>query len=193
MGRAAAITFATSAVVVAGLVALVVPAFTGMDAEGPKAPVVAAVGPAADAPSVRTTAPAIPENPELPDWAEGSGPWIIYPDGFECQGTEGCPNDYRSLIGEPGDVLPLNVYYYDPAKHDFDPANPNRFFVSPKAAPGADLGPVPGADGYAVVSGVDRQVKSYYVGRADTLDAIGERFSIDPAELTRDGDRLVFP
>ncbi len=193
MGRAATITVAASALVIAGLVALAIPAFTGMDADQPEAPAVGAVGPAADAPSVQTTAPATPDIPELPDWAEGSGPWIIYPDGFECQGTEGCPNDYRSLIGEPGDVLPRNVYYYDAATHDFDPANPNRFFVSPKAAPGADLGPMPGADGYAVVSGVDRQVKSYYVGRADTLDAIGERFSIDPAELTRDGDRLVFP
>jgi hypothetical protein len=55
---------------------------------------------------------------ELPEWARESTPWLIYPDGFECGGTEGCPNDYRALIGEPGPVLPEGVEYYDPAKHD---------------------------------------------------------------------------
>lgn len=55
---------------------------------------------------------------ELPGWALASAPWIIYPDGFKCGGTEGCPNDYRALIGEPGPVLPEGVEYYDPAKHD---------------------------------------------------------------------------
>lgn len=69
MGRATTITVAASALVIAGLVALAIPAFTGGDAEEPEAPVVAAVGPAADAPSVQTTVPAIAEIPELPDWA----------------------------------------------------------------------------------------------------------------------------
>lgn len=69
------------------------------------------------APIVTRTAPPAPELPELPDWARGST-WLIYPDGFECGGTEGCPNDYRALIGEPGPVLPRGVEYYDPAKHD---------------------------------------------------------------------------
>ncbi|CAH0149938.1 hypothetical protein SRABI121_01229 [Microbacterium sp. Bi121] len=56
---------------------------------------------------------------ELPDWAkEGHALWLIYPDGFKCGGTEGCPNDYRALIGEPGPVLPEGVEYYDSAKHD---------------------------------------------------------------------------
>jgi hypothetical protein len=55
---------------------------------------------------------------ELPEWALASSPWLIYPDGFECYGTEGCPNDFRALIGEPGPVLPDGVEYYDPAKHD---------------------------------------------------------------------------
>lgn len=56
---------------------------------------------------------------ELPDWAkEGNQRWLIYPDDFECEGTEGCPNDYRALIGEPGPVLPEGVEHYDPAKHD---------------------------------------------------------------------------
>lgn len=55
---------------------------------------------------------------ELPEWARTSGPWLIYPDGFRCSGTEGCPNDYRALIGEPGPILPEGVEYYDPEKHD---------------------------------------------------------------------------
>jgi len=55
---------------------------------------------------------------ELPEWARGPALWLIYPDGFECFGTEGCPNDFRALIGEPGPVLPEGVEYYDPAKHD---------------------------------------------------------------------------
>lgn len=55
---------------------------------------------------------------ELPGWARDSRPWLIYPEGFECWGTEGCPNDFRALIGEPGPVLPEGVEYYDPAKHD---------------------------------------------------------------------------
>jgi hypothetical protein len=58
-------------------------------------------------------------NPAVPHRAtRESTPWLIYPDGFECGGTEGCPNDYRALIGEPGPVLPEGVEYYDPAKHD---------------------------------------------------------------------------
>ncbi|MBZ4485859.1 hypothetical protein LQ938_10245 [Microbacterium sp. cx-55] len=55
---------------------------------------------------------------ELPEWARDATPWLIYPDGFECGGTEGRPNDFRALIGEPGPVLPEGVEYYDPAKHD---------------------------------------------------------------------------
>ena len=55
---------------------------------------------------------------ELPEWARASTPWLIYPDGFRCRGTEGCPNDFRALIGEPGPQLPDGVEYYDPATHD---------------------------------------------------------------------------
>ncbi|WP_426185450.1 hypothetical protein [Microbacterium sp. TWP3-1-2b2] len=55
---------------------------------------------------------------ELPAWALGTGmPWFIYPDGFECFGTEGCPNDYVAFFGEPGPFLPEGVVYYDPAIH----------------------------------------------------------------------------
>ena len=55
---------------------------------------------------------------ELPEWARENSTWLVYPDGFECSGTEGCPNDYRATFGEPGPVLPEGVEYYDSAKHD---------------------------------------------------------------------------
>jgi hypothetical protein len=55
---------------------------------------------------------------ELPEWARVSSPWLIYPDGMECVGTEGCPNDFRALIGEPSDPLPEGVEIYDPERHD---------------------------------------------------------------------------
>ncbi|WP_350352752.1 hypothetical protein ABS642_07015 [Microbacterium sp. A8/3-1] len=72
------------------------------------------------APPWPTPAPTpLPEyRTELPEGALASVPWLIYPDGFECGGTEGCPNDYRAHFGEPGPVLPDGVEYYDPAKHD---------------------------------------------------------------------------
>lgn len=75
--------------------------------------------PQAAPPSPTPTVTQTPEYlTELPEWARVSSPWLIYPDGFECSGTEGCPNDYRALIGEPGPVLPQGVEYYDPARHD---------------------------------------------------------------------------
>lgn len=67
--------------------------------------------------------PTVPATPtptyltESPEWARDAT-WLIYPDGMQCSGTEGCPNDYRKLIGEPGPVLPDGVEYYEPAKHD---------------------------------------------------------------------------
>lgn len=63
-----------------------------------------------------TPAPIVEITPELPDWAKGTT-WLVYPEGFQCVGTEGCPNDYRT-ISEPGPVLPEGVVPYDPAKHD---------------------------------------------------------------------------
>ncbi|KQR26171.1 LysM peptidoglycan-binding domain-containing protein [Microbacterium sp. Leaf151] len=183
MERAAKIAFAASAVVIVGLVALVVPAFSGFGATEPEAPAEAVGAAAAVAPAEPAAAP------ELPDWAKNSGPWIIYPEGFRCQGTEGCPNDYRALIGEPGDVLPANVEYYDPATHDYDPANPGKFSVFPAAAPGADPGSRPGANGFAVVSG--GKVVSYVVVHGDTLTGISERFSVDAGGLTRDDDPVI--
>jgi hypothetical protein len=183
MERAAKITFPASAAVVTGLVALAVPAFSGFGSAEPE-PVAEPVGAAAAvAPVEKTTEPF----PQLPEWARASGPWIIYPDGFRCQGAEGCPNDYRALIGEPGDVLPANVEYYDPAKHDYDLANPGKFSVFPAAAPDADLGPTDGANGFAVVSG--DKVTSYVVG--DTLTDIGKRFSVAKTALTRDDELVV--
>ncbi|WP_426320015.1 hypothetical protein [Microbacterium sp. E-13] len=69
-----------------------------------------------ETPAVRAT-PTPTYLTELPEWAKGTT-WLIYPAGMKCSGTEGCPNDYRALIGEPGPVLPEGVEYYDPAKHD---------------------------------------------------------------------------
>jgi nucleoid-associated protein YgaU len=184
MKRAGTITVVASALVVSGLVALSAPVVSMFGSDAAPAPV-AATGPAA------TTSPAQEKTPtvtELPDWAKASSPWIIYPDGFRCQGTEGCPNDFRALIGEPGDVLPPNVHYYDPAVDDYDPANPGKFSVFPSPAPGADRGRRPGANGFAVVSGATGKVTSYLVTPDDTLTDIGFRFSIDAARLTLNGE-----
>lgn len=77
--------------------------------------------PQAAAPSpTATVAPTPTPNylTELPAWALDSIPWLVYPEGFKCSGTEGCPNDYRATFGEPGPVLPEHVEYYDPAKHE---------------------------------------------------------------------------
>ena len=54
---------------------------------------------------------------ELPEWALFDTVWLVYPEGFKCWGTEGCPSDYRAFFGEPGAVLPEGVEYYDPAVH----------------------------------------------------------------------------
>ncbi len=144
-------------------------------------------------PALRSPDPtATPPITELPAWAQESRPWIIYPEGFRCQGTEGCPNDFRALIGEPGDVLPADVEYYDPAKHDYNPDDPSRFVVMPRPDDGIDLGRRSGAQGYAVVSGADTsRVASYMVATGDSLGAIGERFAIDPTQLTKDGEPVI--
>lgn len=62
-------------------------------------------------------APEVHSMPVLPEWAQGQM-WIIYPEGFQCAGTEGCPNDYLTIGGEVGPVLPEGVEIYDPSKHD---------------------------------------------------------------------------
>lgn len=64
-----------------------------------------------------------PTPAQMPAWAQEMW-WLIYPDGMRCYGTEGCPNDYVSMFGEPGAVLPDNVEYYDPAKHDCTVVHP---------------------------------------------------------------------
>jgi hypothetical protein len=184
MKRAGVITLVASALVVAGLVALAAPVVSMFGSDVTPAPV-AAAGPAASASPVQQKTPTVTE---LPDWAKASSPWVIYPEGFRCQGTEGCPNDFRALIGEPGDILPPNVHYYDPAVDDYDPANPGKFSVFPSPAPGADRGRRPGANGFVVVSGASGKVTSYVVGTDDTLTEIGTRFSVDPATLTLDGE-----
>jgi hypothetical protein len=112
-------TWSASAIVVAGLVALATPAVVGTvtaAAEGASnvarvlATPTAATTPAVDPPPTEPLT-------QLPEWALVSVPWIVYPEGFECFGTEGCPNDYRAAFGEPGEVLPVGVEYYDPAWH----------------------------------------------------------------------------
>lgn len=55
---------------------------------------------------------------ELPEWAQTGSPWLVYPEGFECYGTEGCPNSFTHLIGTPSDPLPAGVELYDPERHD---------------------------------------------------------------------------
>jgi hypothetical protein len=210
MKRAGTITLVAAALVVSGLVALAAPLVSMFGSDAAPAPVVsmfgsdaapasvvsmfgsdAAPAPVAATGPAATTSPAQEKTPtvtELPDWAKASSPWIIYPDGFRCQGTEGCPNDFRALIGEPGDVLPPNVHYYDPAVDDYDPANPGKFSVFPSPAPGADRGRRPGANGFAAVSGATGKVTSYLVIPDDTLTDIGFRFSIDAARLTLNGE-----
>ncbi|QDP44086.1 membrane protein [Microbacterium phage McGalleon] len=79
----------------------------------------AASHPLAPTPTATTTVDVHGATPELPEWAqEYDTTWLIYPEGFRCYGTEGCPNDYLAIGGEVGPVLPDNVVYYDPAKHD---------------------------------------------------------------------------
>lgn len=67
---------------------------------------------------VASSMPTPATRPQLPEWARGNSDWLIYPEGMECEGTEGCPNDYRAFFGEPGSLLPEGVQYYDADKHD---------------------------------------------------------------------------
>ena len=124
MSLAAKITAGTAVLAVAGLVALAAAtALAPADAAPPasaKPPAVEETFTATDNEAAAAGAPLT----ELPQWALQSAPWLIYPEGFKCAGTEGCPNDYRAIFGEPGDVLPEHVEYYDPAVHDWVfPAN----------------------------------------------------------------------
>lgn len=64
-----------------------------------------------------TLSPTRDDAPQMPDWASEMH-WLIYPEGFQCGGTEGCPNDYVLTFGPPPAVLPDNVEHYSPAKHD---------------------------------------------------------------------------
>lgn len=83
---------------------------------------------ATPAPTVEPAGPTgAPEPTDGPvEWFSGKGwpawvyetTWIIYPEGTECWGTEGCGNDYRAWFGEPGEgPLPDNVVMYDEALH----------------------------------------------------------------------------
>lgn len=126
MNRTQKITLAASAFVVAGLVALALPAVTSVTVpEEPNVvdmlPVTGSQPEAVEIQAETEGEFAIPtERPltELPDWAKDNAPWFVYPDDLRCQGTEGCPNDYRAFFGEPGETLPQGVVVYDPAQHD---------------------------------------------------------------------------
>ena len=117
MNRLQAVTLTGCALVVAGLLALASPMITALgsptsdDGESVTPEVEYAIAPealeAAAAEAARDT---------MPDWAK-STTWLVYPEDFECVGTEGCPNDYRAFFGEPPAVLPPNVQVYDPAVH----------------------------------------------------------------------------
>lgn len=88
----------------------------------PLAACAAESAPQPTAPQAASTAAVAPSPrplTELPAWAQQGSVWLIYPDGLTCTGTEGCPNDFRAVFGEPGPVLPDGVEVFDPAKHDW--------------------------------------------------------------------------
>ncbi|WP_435528095.1 hypothetical protein [Microbacterium aurantiacum] len=123
MNRTQKITLAASAFVVAGLVALALPAVTSVTV--PEEPNVVDMLPVTGSQPEAAADPAdLPETEqpltELPAWAQTGTLWLVYPDDLRCQGTEGCPNDYRAAFGEPGETLPPGVEYYDPARHDYN-------------------------------------------------------------------------
>ncbi len=128
MNRTQKITLAASAFVVAGLVAIAVPAVSSLVAPEPTPDVNMLPVTGSDPEAVASGTGTEPENApderpltELPEWAQTGVTWLIYPEGIECYGTEGCPNDYLKAFGEPGEVLPEGVEYYDPEKHNYNP------------------------------------------------------------------------
>ncbi|HYP73504.1 MAG TPA: hypothetical protein VEP72_05395 [Microbacterium sp.] len=117
MNRLQAVTLAGSALVIAGLLALASPMIAALGS--PHAEDAEAVAPGVEyaiAPEALEAAAAEAARDVMPDWAK-STTWLVYPEGFLCIGTEGCPNDYRAFFGEPPAVLPPNVQVYDPAVH----------------------------------------------------------------------------
>lgn len=132
MNRTQKITLAASAFVVAGLVAIAVPAISSFVTPPEPTPNVNMLPVTGSEPEVAASGTGTePENPEfavpkerpiteLPEWAKENLLWLIYPDDLRCWGTEGCPNDFRAAFGEPSDVLPEGVEYYDPAVHNWD-------------------------------------------------------------------------
>lgn len=131
----------------------------------------------------------------FPEYVPSDMLWLVYPAGFQCQGTEGCPNNFVSTYGDPGSVLPEGVEYYDPIKHNYNRATGSgmvfpaeqldRDCDSPKMPPlgvtPIDQGPQKGAMGEVEV--VDGVPTSYVVADNDSLPAIGERFCIDYATI----------
>ena len=102
-----AVTYLVSALAIVGLFALAAPAIVPLFTTPPASETVEPED------ELYVTVDEVSTVTELPEWA-ARGRWVIYPEGFECAGTEGCPNDFRALLGEPGDTLPPGVRYYDP-------------------------------------------------------------------------------
>ncbi|MDR7111034.1 hypothetical protein J2X03_000898 [Microbacterium trichothecenolyticum] len=130
MSLATKIITGAAAAVVAGIVAFAVVPAVATNTAAPSPAEATPTQELTPATAIDGAADADAPLSDLPEWAKGTT-WLIYPDGFECEGTEGCGNDYVAIFGEPGDVLPEGVEYYDPAKHDYNPAT-NTGFVFPR-------------------------------------------------------------
>ncbi len=136
----------------------------------------------------------LPER-SFPEYVPDGSLWLVYPMGFTCQGTEGCPNNFVAAYGTPSYPLPEGVESYDPAKHNYRratnsgmvfPADPGTRYCNSNQMPllgtiPHDQGPQKGAMGEVVV--VDGLPTSYVVADDDSLPAIGERFCIDYATI----------
>ncbi|MFF7683949.1 hypothetical protein ACFZA2_14460 [Microbacterium sp. NPDC007973] len=156
--------------------------------------------PASTPAAVETPAPT-PEKPSnapersFPEYVPDGSLWLVYPVGFRCEGTEGCPNNFVAAYGEPSYPLPEGVEYYDPATHNYNratnsgmvfPADPGTRYCNSNAMPPLgtkpfDQGARKGAMGEVEV--VDGVPTSYVVADNDSLPAIGERFCIDYATI----------
>ncbi|BFM23899.1 hypothetical protein [Microbacterium sp. che218] len=83
--------------------------------------------PASAPAAVETSTPTPEKTPSLaerslPQYVPDGSLWLVYPHGFQCESTEGCPNNFVAAYGTPSYPLPEGVEYYEPAKHDYDRA-----------------------------------------------------------------------
>jgi len=183
MGKAAKITaYVVSALAVAGLAALAVPAFSAL---GQAAELTGGLVRTLEPTTTAVTAndgepePEVTMAPgELPDWAAKRTPWFVYPDGY-CDGTRECPNDFRATFGgKPCKSLPDGVQYFDHAAQAPNPNDKSSWCVK-----AVDRGPSEYASG-EVVRGDGVHAFEYRVAPGDTLTGIGERFCFPPVHLS---------